>query len=344
MYINSDASITLFTPCFTALPIVPATDERVQWSDSNSISTDPILMPFLSPRFWPTWLGLMALRLISLLPMAAQYTLGRFLGKMLYRLISKRRHIVEVNLKLCFPEKSEKERQQMAVEVFENNAIGMFETSMAWWSSPDRFEDKVIIEGLEYIEKAQQEGHGILLTGAHYSTLDLGGFLLGQKLNFSTVYRPHNNPLFDRFICQGRSRFVEQMLDNENSRAIVKQLRQGNVVWFAPDQDMGPKQSIFVRFFGIPAATVPATAKLARLGKAKVMIFGQHRLPNGEGYKLTISPALDPFPTSDEAADTNLVNQGLEQAIRQFPTQYMWVHRRFKTQPDAEKSHLYAKH
>lgn len=228
----------------------------------------------------------------------------------------------------------------MAVEVFENNAIGIFETAMAWWTKPQRFEHLCEIEGLEHIQKAQAEGQGVLLTGAHYSTLDLGGYLLGQSLKFDTVYRPHNNPLFDRFICKGRSRFVGKLINNENSRAIVKELRKGGIVWFAPDQDMGPKQSIFVPFFNNTAATVPATSKLARLGKAKVMIFGQYRLPDGKGYKLTITPALDPFPT-DEESDTKLVNACLEKAIRQYPTQYMWVHRRFKTQPDLEKNALY---
>lgn len=298
-------------------------------------------MRFVAPRYWLTWLGIFSLRLICILPMPVQYQLGRLLGRLLYKLVKKRRHVVQVNLALCFPEKSEAERKVMAVEVFENNAIGIFETAMAWWSNPDRFAQLCEIEGLEHIQHAQAEGQGVLLTGAHYSTLDLGGYLLGQSLKFDTVYRPHNNPLFDRFICKGRSRFVGKLIDNENSRAIVKELRSGGVVWFAPDQDMGPKQSVFVPYFNQTAATVPATSKLARLGKAKVMIFGQYRLPNGRGYKLTISPALEPFPTKDEAADTALVNARLEAAIREYPAQYMWVHRRFKTQPDHEKNYLY---
>ena len=299
-------------------------------------------MSFIAPRYWLTWLGIMSLRLISLLPMEFQYHLGRVLGMLLYKTVKKRRHIVEVNLSLCFPDKSSDERKKMAIEVFENNAIGIFETAMAWWSKPKRFAGKCVVEGLEYVEQAQADGHGVLLAGAHFSTLDLGGFLLGQNLKFDTVYRPHNNPLFDHFICKGRSRFVGKMLDNENSRAIIKELRAGGVVWFAPDQDMGPKQSVYVPFFGVPAATVPATSKLARLGKAKVMILGQYRLPNGQGYKLTISPALAPFPTKDEEADTTSVNAHLEQAIKAYPTQYMWVHRRFKTHPE-RKGILYEK-
>lgn len=298
-------------------------------------------MRFIAPRYWLTWLGIFSLRFICVLPMPLQYQLGRLLGRLLYKLVKKRRHVVQVNLAICFPEKSDAERTAMAIEVFENNAIGIFETAMAWWSKPSRFEQLCEIEGLEHIHQAQAEGQGVLLTGAHYSTLDLGGYLLGQSLTFDTVYRPHNNPLFDQFICKGRSRFVGKLIDNENSRAIVKELRSGGVVWFAPDQDMGPKQSVFVPFFNQTAATVPATSKLARLGKAKVMIFGQHRLPGGKGYKLTISPALEPFPTKDEVADTAKVNAQLEASIRKYPAQYMWVHRRFKTQPEHEKNHLY---
>lgn len=297
-------------------------------------------MSFLTPRFWPTWLGILALRIVVLFPLKFQYVLGRLLGRMLYTLVKKRRHIVNVNLALCFPEKSAQERQQMAVEVFENNAIGIFETAMAWWSPSHRFDQLVQIEGLEHVQQAQTEGYGVLLTGAHYSTLDLGGFLLSQQLAFDTVYRPHNNPLFDRFICRGRSRFVNKLIDNENSRIIVKQLRKGEIVWFAPDQDMGPRQSLFAPFFGVNAATIPATSKLARMGKAKVMIFGQYRLPEG-GYKLTISPALATFPSDDIQRDTERVNLALEDAIRPFPTQYMWVHRRFKTD-ERGKGYVYS--
>lgn len=299
-------------------------------------------MSFYSPRFWPTWLSLALLRLVVLLPLRIQYTLGRAFGRMLCHLIKRRRRIVAVNMELCFPEKTAAERKQMTLEVFENNAIGLFETANAWWSSPERFQRRVTIEGLEHIEAAKAEGKGVLLTGAHYSTLDLGGFLLGQALTFSTVYRPHNNPLFDRFICKGRERFVSGLIDNENSRAIIKQLRAGEIVWFAPDQDMGPRQSVCAPFFDIPAATVPATSKLARLGKAQVMIFGQYRISDDGEYRLTIEPALDDFPTGDEVADSTRVNAALEQAIRRYPTQYMWVHRRFKTAFDgSDKAALY---
>lgn len=297
---------------------------------------------FYSLRYWPTWAGLAFLRLVTLLPLRYQYVLGRILGRLLYKAVARRRKIVEVNIATCFPEKSEAECNTMAIEVFENNAIGLFETANAWWSPVAKFQDRYTIEGLEYIHHAVNEGHGVLLTGAHYSTLDLGGFLLGQNLDFSTVYRPHNNALFDHFICQGRGRFVKQLLDNENSRSIVKTLRKGQIVWFAPDQDMGPKQSVPAPFFGQIAATVPATSKLARLGKAKVMIFGQYRLPDNRGYLLTISPALTAFPSNDEIADTVCVNQHLENAIRKYPTQYMWVHRRFKTTFDgADKAAIY---
>ncbi len=219
----------------------------------------------------------------------------------------------------------------MAIEVFENNAIGLLETANAWWSSTARFENRCTIEGLEHLEAAKANGKGILLTAAHYSTLDLGGFLLGQHLDFYAVYRPHNNPLFDHFICKGRNRFIKQLINNESSRGIIRNLRNGNIVWFAPDQDMGPKQSIEVPFFGIPAATVPSASKLARLGKAQVMIFAHYRSSEDGHYLLKFHPVMSDFPSDDEISDTTRVNIALEQAIREYPTQYMWVHRRFKT-------------
>lgn len=228
----------------------------------------------------------------------------------------------------------------MVAEVFENNAIGFFETAMAWWSSPQKLSKQVKITGLEHIEQAQAQGKGVLLIGAHYSTLDLGGFLFGQTQALSTVYRPHNNELLDYFLRKGRGRFTENLIDNRNTRGIIRSLKTGNVVWIAPDQDMGPKHSIYVPFFGQDAATVTTVTKLARLSKAKVMTLAQYRLPKDQGYELRVSPPLEAFPSDDEYMDTCRVNTAIEEAIRKYPTQYMWVHRRFKTHPKG-KGHLY---
>lgn len=288
----------------------------------------------LKLRHWSGLINLLLLRLITLLPQPWQFSLGRSLGRFLYRKIRRRRLVVQRNLALCFPELDQPQREQMAVRIFENNVIGFFETGMAWWANPRRYRNRVTIEGLEHIQAAQARGQGVLLVGAHYSSLDLGGFLLGQALTFSTLYRPHDNPLINYFLERGRRRFVKRLIPNSNAREVIKALRSGEVVWFAPDQDMGTRQSIFVRFFGQTAATVTASHGFARLGKAEVMIFGQYRNADGSGYRLTISPALADFPSSDEAVDTQRINDELEAAIRVEPEQYMWVHRRFKTQPD----------
>ncbi len=300
----------------------------------------PLSTQFFHPRYWPTWLQLALMRFIICFPMRVQYALGRTLGRLLYRLVKSRRRVVETNIALCFPDYDAAAQRQMAIEVFENNAIGFLETAMAWWSPDSRFENRVELEGYEHIEQAQAEGKGVILVGAHYSTLDLGGFLLGQTHKVSTIYRPHNNPLLDHYLRIGRNRFTDELIDNRNTRQVIRLLKVGKVVWLAPDQDMGPTNSIYAPFFGLSAATVPTVSRLARLSKARVMIFGQYRTPDNNGYKLTISEPLESFPSGDEQADTARINAELEHAIREYPTQYMWVHRRFKTHPKG-KNHLY---
>lgn len=295
---------------------------------------------FLHPRYWPTWLQLALMRLTICFPPAIQYAIGKLIGRTLFLLVRSRRQVVETNIALCFPECDALSRKRMAIEVFENNAIGFLETAMAWWAPASRFKNRVELEGYQYIQEAMAAGKGVILVGAHYSTLDLGGFLLGQTHKVSTIYRPHNNPLLDHFIKQGRARFTDQLIDNKNTRQVVRLLKAGKVVWLAPDQDMGPTHSIYAPFFGIDAATVPTVSRLARLSKAKVMIFGQYRIPETGNYRLLISPALDDFPSNNEEVDTARINTELERAIRQHPTQYMWVHRRFKTHPNG-KNHLY---
>lgn len=272
--------------------------------------------------------------------MGVQYILGRIFGRVLYLCLARRRHVVKTNIAICFPNLDASAQKQLAIEVFENNAIGLFETAMAWWSGPERFDHRVEINGYEHIEKAHSEGKGIILVGAHYSTLDLGGFLIARAEKVCTLYRPHNNPLLNYFMLKGRKRFARQLIDNRSTRQLLRLLKKGEIVWLAPDQDMGPTDSIYVPFFGQDAATVPTISRLAKLTGADVMMFRQYRLPGTQGYELRISPPLAQFPSGDERADTIRINQELEAAILEYPAQYMWVHRRFKTHPKG-KNHLY---
>ncbi|MGH8353127.1 MAG: lipid A biosynthesis lauroyl acyltransferase [Pseudomonas sp.] len=297
---------------------------------------------FLHPRFWPLWLGLGLLWLIAQLPYAVLVRLGRGLGAVMYRGAGSRRRIAADNLRLCFPELSAAERERLLKENFASLGITFFEMAISWWWPEARLRKLARIEGLEHLKLAQAEGQGVILLALHFTTLEMGGGLLGMEHGLHGMYRPHKNPLFDFIQRRGREQRLLGVVEREEVRGMLKLLRAGAAIWYAPDQDYGPKQSIFVPLFGIPAATVTATSKFARLGKAKVVPMTQQRLADGSGYRVVVHPPLADFPGASEEADCLRINQWIEAAIRQCPEQYLWAHRRFKTRPAGEPK-LYKK-
>lgn len=293
----------------------------------------------LHPRYWLLWLGLGLLWLVVRLPYRVLLALGRLLGCAMYWCMPERRRIAQVNLELCFPQWSAERREEVLRANFASNGIALFEMAMAWWWPKKRLARLAHIEGLEHLEQARTAGQGAVLMSLHFTTLELGAALLGQRATIDGMYREHGNAAFDFVQRHGRERHNADAvaIEREDVRAMFKSLRAGRAIWYAPDQDYGRKASVFVPLFGVQAATVTATSTFARLGKARVIPFTQTRLPGGQGYKLTVHPPLEGFPTPDEVADALRINQWVEQAILQQPEQYMWVHRRFKTRPEGEE-------
>ena len=290
---------------------------------------------FLHPRFWLLWLGLGLLWLVTLLPYSVLLRLGRGLGALMYRLASSRRQIVELNLQLCFPQLSASERQRLVHENFASTGMTFFEMAISWWWPVERLRRLGTVEGVEHLQQAEADGQGVILMALHFTTLEVGAALLGQRHTIDGMYREHRNALFDFVQRQGRERHNLDSLavEREDVRGMIKLLRKGRAIWYAPDQDYGAKQSIFVPLFGIEAATVTATTHFARLGKARVIPFTQRRLEDGSGYRLVLHPPLEGFPGESEAADALRINQWVEQAVTECPEQYLWAHRRFKSRP-----------
>ncbi|CEA06211.1 lipid A biosynthesis lauroyl acyltransferase [Pseudomonas saudimassiliensis] len=292
----------------------------------------------LHPRYWPMWIGLGLLWLVIRLPYRVLLQLGRLVGWGMYHLMRERREIARINLELCFPQWSAAERNRVLRENFASNGIALFEMAMAWWWPPQRLAKLARVEGLEHLQRAAAAGQGVVLMSLHFTTLEIGAALLGQRATIDGMYREHKNAAFDYVQRRGRERHNADAVavEREDVRSMLKSLRKGRGIWYAPDQDYGRKASVFVPLFGVPAATVTATATFARLGKAQVVPFTQTRLPDAQGYLLTVHPPLEDFPQGDEQADALRINQWVEQEIRQQPEQYMWVHRRFKTRPEGE--------
>lgn len=268
--------------------------------------------------------------MLNLLPFQAQLKIGELFGKVLYRVAKRRRHIAQVNIKLCFPTLSMAEQETLVKNVFINSGISVMETAMAWWSNRESFRSRTVLEGSEYIDSALAQGKGVILLGAHFSTLDLGGLLFSLYYPLHTVYRQHNNPAMESVIATGRLRSIKSLIDRSDFRSVIRALKRNEIVWYAPDQDFGPTHSVYAPFFGVNAATVTATARLAKMSKAPIIMLSQHRSVDGH-YHLRLHPPVEPFPLESDEASATRINAEIEKGIGYDPAQYMWVHRRFKT-------------
>lgn len=287
-----------------------------------------------APRYWPTWLAIMAFWCLTRLPYGIQVWLGRALGRLMYRLVRYRRHITEVNIKLCFPELSEREHTSLVKRNFESMGIAMFEMGMSWWSSERKLKRLVRVEGMENLDKALAQGNGAVLLSAHFTTMEIGGRLLSMFTPFQILYRGHTNAALEYVISHGRNQFGCKAILRDNLLGLRRSLKQNIPVWYAPDQDFGIGKGTFAPFFGIPAATITVTSTLAKMVNSPVVPFVQTRLPGSQGYILKLYPALENFPGESPEMDTRRINEFLEARIREHPEQYLWAHRRFKTRPE----------
>ena len=213
--------------------------------------------------------------------------------------------------------------------------LGIFETLNAWYC-PQWFENRMTIQGLEHLKQAQENGQGVLLLGTHSTLLDAGGYLCSQYLTLGVVYRPQNNPLLDMLIYRCRATIYTQQIDHDDMRGLIRSLKEGQAIWYSPDQDFGLKQGIMAPFFGVPAATVTAHRRLLKMAKAVAIPLYFYRTGDIKDprYQVLIEPIVASIPSDSELDDAILVNKIIENQLRIAPTQYMWFHRRFKTCPD----------
>ncbi|HET6555150.1 MAG TPA: LpxL/LpxP family Kdo(2)-lipid IV(A) lauroyl/palmitoleoyl acyltransferase [Dyella sp.] len=293
----------------------------------------------LAPRHWPGWLGVGVVWLIARLPRTWLMGLGHLLGQLVQRVPSPRRHIAEVNIALCFPELSKPEQARLVDAHLRDIGLMMAEFALGWMGSERAIADvPVTIEGLEHLEAARVQGKGVLLVGGHFSHLELCARLVSQRIRISGMYRKMDSAPFEWAVLRARLDYAEAMFEKDDIRGTVKHLRSGGTLWYAPDQDMRSKDSVFVPFFGIPAATITATHHLARLSGACVIPFHHRRLPGNAGYALRLGAPLADFPSKDALEDTACVNVCIEEMVRAAPEQYLWVHKRFKTRPEGMPS------
>ncbi|MFZ9035101.1 MAG: LpxL/LpxP family Kdo(2)-lipid IV(A) lauroyl/palmitoleoyl acyltransferase [Francisellaceae bacterium] len=294
---------------------------------------------FLKPQYWGIWLGVFAMRLFVLLPYKFQMHCGIKLARICYPFLKRRKHIAITNLKIAFPEKSPAEIEQLCKKCFDSIGASAMETIIAWFMSERRFQEiKFQWHGRNHFEQAHNDKEsGTLMLGFHFTCMEVIGRYIGMNYKpFNLVYQKHKNPLFEKVMTDSRSKNVSRCLQRKNVISIVKALKNKETVWYAPDQDFGRERSIFVPFFGKDCATLVATSWLADKTGARVIPCFYTRKADLSGYDIHILPALNNFPSGDDYADALRCNNVLEMMIRQYPDQYLWQHRRFKTRPKDE--------
>ena len=296
--------------------------------------------PPLGPRHWPAWLGIGLAALLARLPWSLQRVLARGIGRLLMGLFGSRRRVAARNIALCFPELDQAAQASLLRESFAELGIGLFEFARAWWGSVAPMRGKVTVEGLEHLEAARAGGRGVIIISGHFVTLELAARLMCDHAPLAGMYRPHDGAVMEWAVQRGRLRYATAMFTREELRPALRHLKQGGLLWFAPDQDTRRGDSVFVPFFGRPAYSLTSTHQLARLSGAAVLGFAHVRHDDGS-YTLRLSPAFENFPSADATADTARVMAAIEAMIRAAPTQYLWIHRRFKRQPGQPDNALY---
>ena len=288
---------------------------------------------WLWPHYWPVWLLAGLMWSLARLPWRWQMAFGAGLGRVAYYLIPERRTVARRNLEQAFPDLTPAQREDLVKAVFVENAKAIPETCVAWFGNPSRLNVKWNVQGETAGRAAIDSGQGVLFVAAHFACVDLCGAYMGNRVSADALHRPHNNALLNYFQHRGRLRFVSRLIDRRDMRSMVRRLKQGRGIFYAPDQDLGARRSVFVPFFGIQTATVTATSKLASLTGAKVFSLLTRR--TASGYEIIVEPASH-MATGDVEQDLTAYNAWLEQRIRETPAQYLWLHKRFKTRPPGE--------
>ena len=289
-----------------------------------------------------SWLGVWFMRALAPLPLAWVRALGTALGWVLYRLAAPRRKVALVNLRLCFPQWDDAERERVAKQHFVVFAQAWLDRSWLWHGSEAQLRERLDITGA--VAELQNSVQPTVLFAPHFVGLDAGWTALTHQLerHFTTIYTPQQNRVVDAWIRQGRERFdgptgkARLFLRKDGVKTIVAALRKGDPLYLLPDMNFGVEDSLFVPFFGVQSATVPSLSRFAKLSRAKVVPVISRLTP--QGYQIEVHPAWPDYPSGDALADTATMNTRLEDHIRTMPHQYYWVHKRFKSRPPGEPS------
>jgi len=293
---------------------------------------------FKAPRYWPSWLGFLSARAISVLPLPVVAMIGAAIGEFLFLAFPSKRRITLRNITACFPELNNRQARRLARRNYRGMSQAIFDTAISWWSSDRRLARLTRYRNREIYEEALAGGRPVILLMGHFIVMEVGGLALSMERPLIDIYKAPKNPVAHLLAVHGlnRSGFATLVEQNEGLKPVIRAMRKGEPLCYLPDQDAGKRNSVFVPFFGIQASTLNLLGKLARSTNAVVIPCFARQLPCGKGYEVIFKNRLENFPTGDDVQDTALMSQVIEEAVREMPDQYLWVHRRFYSRPAGE--------
>ena len=272
--------------------------------------------------------------LLHLLPIRVLRALGAAVGRFLYLVGAERRRVALTNLRLCFPELAEAEREAIARRHFVRFAQAFLDRTLLWWAPRARLERVIRLNGAEHLRAA--DGQPTILLAPHFVGLDAGGTMMTMATPLVSVYSNQKNPVFNEVLLAGRLRFNEPVLlsRQDGMRRALKALKDGYPFYYLPDMDFGARDSVFVPFFGVPAATITGVSRMARVAGARIVPVITRMV--ADGYEVTLLPPWADYPGESVEADTARMNAFIEGEVKKMPDQYFWLHKRFKTRPEGE--------
>ncbi len=293
-------------------------------------------LPLYHPRCWPTWLGVAVMRLVSLLPMRVIWLLGSVLGMVVQLFPSKMKQVALVNIRLCFPALGPAGRRRLMRRHFRMLGVSILSYGIGWWAPPARLRRLVRFRDRHHYDAAIAAKRSIILFTPHFLALDISGITLSSERPMITMYRAARDRVLDRMLKK-RGRFGAALFERRsNLKAMIRCLREGRPFYYLPDQDPGGADAVFVPFFGVPAATVTAFSRIAKMTDAVVIPCYNRILPRGRGFEVRFGQPLEGYPSDDAEQDARRMNEAIEQVVRHYPEQYLWSYRRFKTRPPGE--------
>ena len=295
----------------------------------------------LHPQHWPTWLGLGFYFLFTLLPMPVIDWAGCRLGEYAAKKNRKRFNIARANLSLCYPEKSQAEITDMVLDHFRAQVRSAMHLFIIWWRPVFMVRARIVREGFEQIDDYKRQGKQVIVLLSHSVGLDFAVASVSMDYNTNGPYKPMRNKVIDFMISHGRSRFGARFggklfTRDDGLRPLIRETRAGKVLIWLGDEDLGQKHSLFAPFFGVPKATISVLGRMAAACNAVVLPCISCYDPDLHKYRVKLLPALKPFPSGDDLADSTAMNRAIEATIGVCPSQYLWTFRYFQTRPEGE--------